>query len=280
MRQQPLGSACYRLNRFIHFLVHGGAMLRKRLTAFVSVYLLLPLLLPGHLSATPGQRGDDPESRRWYVYHEATYSGNHGLWTNFMTIKDHDPGEVVSLSMVDKTDPYTKPMCIQMTITFKYAWAGVAVASAPDYWGKEDLPGFDLSKAEKLVFYAKGKEGGEAITVKMAIAGKEPHGDSAKFAPTSELIVLTDKWTRHEISLKGVDLKRVITPFVVTAEKVYNQASAITFYLDEIYFVFKEDIPKISSAPAQEKYPFFAYLQDDRAGLVAFSPTSHDPRPA
>lgn len=240
----------------------------------------VPPIMEATSSSPQAGRGDDPESRRWYVYRDAIYSENHGHWTNFMTVAGRDPGDVINLSMVEEANAYSKPMCVKVSVRFTYSWAGVAISSAPDYWGKSEGPAYDLSKAEKLVFYARGEKGNEAIRIKAAVAGGERFGDSAKVAPSSELIMLTDRWTRHEISLKDFDLKRVITPFVVIAEKVYNQSSEITFYLDEIYYVMKEDVRKVSSLPRNEAHPFFSYLKDESAALVAFSPTNHDPRPA
>ena len=257
-------------------------MMIKFLSLFLLFCMPVQVSLPiPKVTSSPFQagRGDDPESKRWYVYRDATYSENHGFWTNFMTAEKQDPTGLVNLSLVEEINPYSKPMCAKVNIKFKYSWGGIAVSSAPDYWGAKEGPGYDLSKAEKLVFYARGEKGNEGIRVKAAVAGDEKFGDSTKVAPSSELIMLTDKWTRHEIPLKGFDLKRVITPFVVIAEKVYNQSDAINFFLDEIYYVFKEDVQKGSTVSRNEEFAFFSYLRDEKAALVAFSPTNFDPRP-
>jgi hypothetical protein len=76
---------------------------------------------------------------------------------------------------------------------------------------------FDLSGAKKIVFFAKGELGGE--TIKALAIGKSPDLVSTpalnalQFEVVSPNIVLTTDWKRYELSVDGVDLKDVSSPF-------------------------------------------------------------------
>ncbi len=76
---------------------------------------------------------------------------------------------------------------------------------------------FDLTGAKKIVFFAKGELGGE--TIKALAIGKSPDLVSTpalnalQFEVVSPNIVLTTDWKRYELSVDGVDLKDVSSPF-------------------------------------------------------------------
>jgi hypothetical protein len=105
-----------------------------------------------------------------------------------------------------------------------------------DYWGEWDAPGLDLSKAKKLIFYAKGEKGGEEIQVKAAIASDKEFGDSALVPIVSDWLRLEKDWKRYEIKVDGSQLNRVITPFTLISNIDHNLGGSITFYVDEIYY--------------------------------------------
>src|SRR6185436_1393695 len=117
-------------------------------------------------------------------------------------------------------------------------WAGLAAASADDYWGRAPSDAaYDLSAARNLVFFARGARGGESIQVKVAIAGDQPYGDSAPYPAETPWITLGKDWARYELPLESFDLRRVITPFAFVVSRAHGSGSgAFTFYLDEIYF--------------------------------------------
>jgi len=144
---------------------------------------------------------------------------------------------MISLSLVDKTDPKFGETAVRMTVTFKTPnWCGLAVACAPDYWGKEpSVAAWDLRGAKKLVFWARGDKGTESIQVKTMVTGGERFGDSTTIAPATPWLSLTKGWKQYELSLEGVDASRVVTNFCVVTNKDHNENAAITFYLDEIY---------------------------------------------
>ncbi len=76
---------------------------------------------------------------------------------------------------------------------------------------------FDLTGAKKIVFFVKGELGGE--TIKALAIGKSPDLVSTpalnalQFEVVSPNIVLTTDWKRYELSVDGVDLKDVSSPF-------------------------------------------------------------------
>ena len=107
-------------------------------------------------------------------------------------------------------------------------WAGVVWQHPSGDWG--DAPGgIDATGAEVLSFWAKGKEGGEKLTVGIGVIGADkPYHDTVK---ESLDLTLTSEWVQHEIVLKGKDLSRVKSGlFFSTA----SNGKPYTFYLDEV----------------------------------------------
>jgi len=126
-------------------------------------------------------------------------------------------------------------------------WAGVVFPVKANYFGEKEAEVekeaeteklvLNLERARKLVFYAKGENGGERIQVKAAFAGDKPKGDSALFPVISRWLTLGKDWSRYEVPIDNPgQLTRVITPFAVIASLAYNPGGAITIYLDEIYY--------------------------------------------
>ncbi len=168
-------------------------------------------------------------SNPWYIYKNGDFPQNHGEWTNWMP---KEAGKMIKLSLVDKGAPFSPPTAVRVDVTFQDpGWCGIAVASAPDYWGETPGSGYDLSKAKKLVFYAKGEKGGESVQIKMAVTGDKKFGDSARMPTATPWLTLTKEWTRYELPLeyKRSELKRVITPFVFVTSRDHNATPAITF---------------------------------------------------
>jgi hypothetical protein len=120
-------------------------------------------------------------------------------------------------------------------------WAGVVFPVEADYWGEEAEAStssvLDLSKAKKLVFYARGEKGEERIQVKAAITGDKPYGDSALVPVMTDWITLGKDWKQYDVQIEdAAQLKRVITPFAIITNISYNPEGTITIYLDEIYY--------------------------------------------
>ena len=181
----------------------------------------------------------------WYIYKDGDVTldpsdpnANHGDWTNWMP---PEAGATFRLNLVDPSNPHSGSTCVRIDVQLEHRpnrnWGGIVVASCPDCWGLHPTePAYDLRHATKLVFYARGGQGGERIQVKVAVAGDKPHGDSAVQPAATGWITLTSMWQQYELRLEGVDLHRVVTPFAVVTDKAHNPGGPFTFYLDDIYF--------------------------------------------
>jgi hypothetical protein len=175
----------------------------------------------------------DEKVVRWYVYSDAGAENNHGEWTNKMPA---EAGKMIKMSLVEKNKSYSGDTCVRVDIQWlEPFWAGCAVSCLPDYWGEKPAKAYDLRKAKKLVFHARGLKGGETIQIKAAITGDKKYGDSAQDAPASKWLKLTTKWQRFELDVSDCDLSRVVTPFCFVANKE-NNPQPITFFLDEIFY--------------------------------------------
>lgn len=176
-----------------------------------------------------------PATDRWYVYRDVCSVENHGEWTNWMPTES---GDMITLDLTSNEAPFYGSTHVAVSLSFSEPyWAGIAVASFPDYWGEQEADdAFDLSDFNVLVFHARGRQGGEKIRVQVAIAGDKPYGDSALTAPGTGWLELAADWGRYELRLDGYDLRRVITPFVFVSSRDANTRGQIEFDLDEIFF--------------------------------------------
>ena len=111
-------------------------------------------------------------------------------------------------------------------------WAGAYWLQPANNWGNQK-GGYNLTGAKRLVFWARGEQGGEVIdSFKMGgVAGNYPDSDTAGIGP----ITLTKEWKQYTIDLTGKDLSYVVGGFAWTAITQTNPKS-ITFYLDDIYY--------------------------------------------
>jgi hypothetical protein len=99
-------------------------------------------------------------------------------------------------------------------------------------WGGVD-GGFDLSRAKKLTFWARGEKGGERIEeFKVGgIMGEYSDSDTAGIGP----VVLDKEWKQYTIDLTGKDLSYIIGGFAWATNLDVNPDGAV-FYLDEIKY--------------------------------------------
>ncbi|MGI0025178.1 MAG: hypothetical protein ACREA4_08545, partial [Nitrososphaera sp.] len=108
---------------------------------------------------------------------------------------------------------------------------------------------FDLDKATRIAFFARGETGGE--DVQFMAAGKENLGGGAgpgqlKFSFVSETTKLQKDWHKVEMDLTGKDLKAITHAFAVDLGKseLKNSKEPIVIYLKGI--TFDEVVPKKS----------------------------------
>ncbi len=141
---------------------------------------------------------------------------------------------VVDFNCTDPSVVYRGASCIK--IEYKAAgskgWVGLQWQYPPNNWGNRK-EGFDLTGKKKLVFYAKGKNGGEKIAECKVGGIKGQYGDS-DFAWIGN-IRLTNEWKKYEILLTDKDLSHIIGGFSFILTKYDNRYGAVIF-LDDICF--------------------------------------------
>ncbi len=114
-------------------------------------------------------------------------------------------------------------------------WGGTYWLEPANNWG-DQKGGHNLTGAQRLVFWARGKNGGEVID-SFRVGGvtgadrKFPDSDTISMGP----VTLTQEWKEYAIDLKGKDLSYIVGGFSWSANAKSNP-SEITFYLDNIYY--------------------------------------------
>lgn len=179
------------------------------------------------------------QDKTFYVYSDKSASGNHFIPSGWM-------GDYGDLKFNDQAteEAASGSTSIRITYSAKKAqgqgWAGIYWQSAANNWGSRQS-GYDLTGFNKLIFKAKGKEGGEVIT-KVTVGGiiRDGQGNIYPYPDTLDVeygpIKLTNEWQEYSINLAGKDLSYLNGGFCI----VFNADQAVeggqTLYLDEIYF--------------------------------------------
>jgi hypothetical protein len=177
-----------------------------------------------------------PETKKsenvpFYIYADSRSINNHFIPSGWMG----DYGDI-KYDGTSKEDPYLGDTCIKIIYTGQGTqgarWAGIYWQNPANNWGTVDA-GFDLSRAAKLTFWARGAKGGERIEeFKVGgIMGEYSDSDSASIGP----VILNKEWTQYSIDLKGKDMSYVIGGFC-WATNVDVNPEGVTFYLDEIKY--------------------------------------------
>ncbi|MFH1231482.1 MAG: hypothetical protein V1709_08320, partial [Planctomycetota bacterium] len=172
-----------------------------------------------------------PEKLPFYVYADRGSINNHYIPSGWMG----DYGDI-KYDGASKDDAYLGDSCIKIIYNAQASqgarWAGIFWQNPANNWGDAD-GGFDLSKAEKVSFWARGEKGAERIEeFKVGgIMGEYFDSDSASIGP----VILNKEWTQYTIDLKGKDMSYIIGGFVWAAN-IDNNPEGATFYLDEIKY--------------------------------------------
>ena len=143
-------------------------------------------------------------------------------------------GSIDSLSLDGSyaQNPHDGSASLRLHYQGEYGWVAVAWQHPPNNWGDVE-GGFDLTGATELELWARGEYGGEEVRFGVGLIGDDKeNSDSAVTA--NKNIMLTDEWQRYRVPLKGKDLSRLITGFVIT---INGRRSPVTVYLDDIRFV-------------------------------------------
>jgi hypothetical protein len=214
----------------------------------ISCLVLLGLSLNGY----------SQEDSTFYIYADKNSPQNHFTPSGWMG----DYGDL-KFNGQSQEEPFSGVTCIKITYTAKktqgQGWAGIYWQSSQNNWGKRDT-GFDLTGFNKLVFWAKGKNGGEVITkVKVGGITKTSLGDPVEFPDSVDVeygpIRLTNEWQQYYINLVDKDLSYINggLAIVFSADQVQGEQ---TIYLDEIYFTYD---PKLKKEEAKVNFPFYVY---------------------
>ncbi len=189
--------------------------------------------------ATMKPEGKKQEEMPFYVYADSRTPKNHYIPSGYMP--DANTAKDVKYDGKSKENPYLGESCIK--IQYKdvsgTGWAGIYWQNPPNNWGTVD-GGFDLAKATRLTFWARGTKGGEVIDeFKVGgLMGEFSDSDSSSIGP----VVLTKDWQQYTIDLKGKDMSYIIGGFCYSAKievqppESLDEFGGITFYLDELKY--------------------------------------------
>ncbi len=143
-----------------------------------------------------------------------------------------DPTEV--LDELCTESPHSGNTCIRIK------WSPGAEGWAGIYWqypvnNRGDYPGYNISGAKRLEFWARGEKGCEKAEFKVGGIKRpgKPYYDSLDVS--TGVIHLTKEWKKYIINLEGANLSMVIGGFRWLTNKNQNPEGC-TIYLDDISF--------------------------------------------
>jgi hypothetical protein len=177
------------------------------------------------------EAGKKVQNVPFYVYADKGSISNHFIPSGWMG----DYGDL-KIDVGTADNPYFGKSCIKITYANKATngarWAGIYWQNPPNNWGGVD-GGFDLSRATKVTFWARGEKGGERIEeFKIGgIMGEFSDSDTAGIGP----VIMEKEWKQYTIDLKGKDLSYIIGGFCWASNLDVNPDGAV-FYLDEIKY--------------------------------------------
>lgn len=182
----------------------------------------VPLLVKGERRQPPVARATLP----LVVYDEAGRADAPYAPTGWM-----GNAAAIRLAEDSREAPHSGETCLRCEYSATSEWGGVVWQSPPDDWG-DRAGGWDLTGAQRLVFWARGATGSEVVTFQFGLLGADkPFPDSTR----GELrdVHLTTEWQEYSIDLSGLDLRRIKTGF---AWIVAGNAGPAVFYLDDIRY--------------------------------------------
>jgi hypothetical protein len=206
----PKEGGIYRLYAYLHDK-HGGAAVAN-----------VPIRVKGAVVARKGRAAKLP----LIVYDEADRESAPYAPNGWM-------GNTKSLKMdaACRTNPHAGKTCIRIDYQAADGWAGIVWQSPGNDWGAK-AGGWDVSGAKRLRFWARGHNGGEAVTFFFGIIGRDKRYFDTATGKIDKL-ALTKEWKEYTIDLKDKDLSRIKTGFSFS---LAGQGGPVTFYLDDIRF--------------------------------------------
>lgn len=137
----------------------------------------------------------------------------------------------VTLDKACATSPHSGKTCTKITYQQgSQGWAGIYWQYPIKNWGM--YPGYYLSGAKLLSFWAKGEKGGEKSIFKIGGIKDRKFEFHDSFGPlVSEVITLTADWQKFEIDLSSSDTSNLIGGFCWVT---LPYSDSLVVYLDDI----------------------------------------------
>jgi hypothetical protein len=141
-------------------------------------------------------------------------------------------GEISSIAMESRSGGHLPGQTGSLEVAFKSirGWGGVVWQDPPNDWGTRP-GGYDLSRATRLTFWARGARGGEHVTFGYGLIGIDKRFHDSALDRLE--ITLGREWQRYVIELDGHDLSCIKTGFLWT---VQAQPEPLTFFLDDVRY--------------------------------------------
>ncbi len=199
----------------------------------MKIHIILGVLVILGIAADNSAFGQAKRFEKFYVYKDKPSILNHFAASGFMP-----DGRCVEINDAWIENCQDNRSCVQVKFNrdcaaISVGWAGVYWLAPANNWG-ELKGGFNLTGAHKLIFWARGEQGGEVVQFKMGGAGVgHPYPDTDTSSTGS--IVLTKDWKEYSIDLTGKNLSHIIGGFAWVATASENQSN-IMFYLANIYY--------------------------------------------
>ncbi len=202
------------------------------------------------------------EEKVFYIYKDKNDPSNHFIPSGWM-------GDYGDLKFNDQCSEEVASGSTSIKITYtarrsqNQGWAGIYWQSSANNWGQRQS-GYDLTGFNKLVFKAKGENGGEIITkVKVGGIVRDAQGNPVAYPDSVDVefgpIKLTDKWQEYSINLAGKDLSYINGGFCIIFNADQIQKEQV-IYLDDIYFTYE---PNLKPEAKKIKFPFYVYADAD-----------------
>lgn len=129
-------------------------------------------------------------------------------------------------------EPHEGSTCIYVRYASAEDWVTVAWQNPGHNWG-EVAGGFDLTKATRLTFWAKGETGKENVEFMVGMEQGQSAVSRDTLRATTGIIKLKKEWKKYNIPLEDLDRTRLITGFLFRIE---GQGKPVVFCLDDIQF--------------------------------------------
>jgi len=187
------------------------------------------------LAENSGFPGEEPAKafKPFIVYQDK------GTLNRFVSSGYMPTGECIKMDDAWKDNCQEGKSCIKVVYDIGCSlksrrWAGVYWLHPADNWG-DRKGGYNLTGARKLIFWARGQNGGEKIA-EFRIGGvgngrEYPDSDTASIGP----VILSAQWKEYEIDLRDKDLTAISGGFAWIGNVDDNQSSCV-FYLDNIRY--------------------------------------------